>query len=191
MSEMTKIIETENIRYTYADSSQWEVYPRYELFAGRAVMMATPSIEHQRLSSELSRQFGNFLLGKPCRAYASPIDVRLFPKLDKSDDTVMQPDLLVVCDKGKIAKNSIDGAPDLAIEILSPSNLSSRLLQKFNHYLKAGVREFWTIEPEEKLVQVNLFGDDKSVSVIYKKEDASIPVSVLPGLAIDLKLLWP
>ena len=71
--------------------------------------------------------------------FASPLDVRLFPKKDKSDNTVMQPDLLVVCDKNKITKNSIDGSPDLVVEIVSPSNTHSELFLKFQYYLEAGV----------------------------------------------------
>jgi Uma2 family endonuclease len=88
---------------------------------------------------ELSRQFGNFLRGKPCEVLAAPLDVRLFFQEDDSDDMVLQPDLLVVCDRAKLAKGPCNGAPDLVIEILSPPNTSKELVKKFNYYLEAGV----------------------------------------------------
>ncbi|GHU62182.1 hypothetical protein FACS189445_4950 [Spirochaetia bacterium] len=181
--------EAEKTHYTYADYLAWETDNRYELMDGAAYMMASPSVIHQRLSREFTRQFSNFLLGKPCEVFAAPLDVRLFPREDHTDDTVVQPDLLVVCDKTKLSEGSCDGTPDLVIEIVSPSNTVQGLLKKFNYYLDAGVREYWVVNPDTQTVQVHVLEKGHFVSTIYKKDD-SIPVSILPGLGIDLKSIW-
>jgi Uma2 family endonuclease len=178
------------VLYTYADYLKWDTNDRYELMDGVAYMMASPTADHQRISMELSRQFSNFLLGKPCEVFAAPLDVRLFFQEDDSDDTVLQPDLLVVCDRTKLAQGPCNGVPDLVIEILSPSNTSKELVKKFNYYLEAGVREYWVVIPEDKKVQVHILDKGHFVSSVFNRDD-TIPVSILPPLVIDLKPLWP
>jgi len=179
----------EKRRYTYADYLEWEGPERYELYDGEAFMMASPSVVHQALLMELSLNFGNWLQGKPCRVFAAPLDVRLFPKEDKSDRTVVQPDLLVVCDKDKLDKGSVNGPPDLIIEIVSPSNTPSELFRKFNYYLKAKVREYWVIDPESKIVNVHIYENGRYISATYEGDDR-IPVTVLEGLEVSLEALW-
>ncbi|GHU88506.1 hypothetical protein FACS189476_05730 [Spirochaetia bacterium] len=183
------ISEEEKTHYTYADYLAWETDKRYELMDGVAYMMASPSVIHQRISRGLTLQFGTFLLGKTCEVFAAPLDVRLFPQEDHTDDTVLQPDLLVVCDRTKLSKGSCDGAPDLVIEIVSPSNTVQEIVKKFNYYLDAGVREYWVVNPDDKTVQVHVLKEGHFVSTIYKN-DNTIPVSILPGLGIDLKSIW-
>ena len=178
-----------NRRYTYADYLEWEDPQRYQLINGEAYMMASPSVEHQVISRELMLQFGPWLRGKPCQVFSAPLDVRLFPEEDNSDDTVVQPDLLVVCDEKKLAKGSVNGTPDLVIEIVSPSNTHSELFLKFQYYLEAKVQEYWIIDPEKKIAQVHVYENGRYVSTSYKK-DARIPVTVLPGLEIALDALW-
>jgi Uma2 family endonuclease len=179
----------EGLRYTYADYLGWEGPERYQLINGETFQMASPSVAHQALLMELSLQFGNWLRGKPCQVFAAPLDVRLFPEKDNMDDTVVQPDLLVVCDKDKIASGSINGPPDLVIEIMSPSNSRRELFLKFQYYLEAGVREYWVIDPEEKKVQVHIYENDHYLSTAYR-ENAVIALAVLPGLEIALESLW-
>jgi Uma2 family endonuclease len=179
----------ENHRYTYADYLGWEGTERYQLLNGEVFQMASPSVVHQALLMELSAQFYNLLKGKPCRVFAAPLDVRLFPKEDNSDGTVVQPDLLVVCDKDKLGKGSVNGPPDLVIEIVSPSNFHRELFLKFQYYLEAGVREYWVIDPEEKKVQVHIYENGHFLSSGYK-ENGRIPVTILPGLDISLESLW-
>ncbi|GHV76209.1 hypothetical protein AGMMS49942_10300 [Spirochaetia bacterium] len=182
--------ETEKTHYTYADYLSWETDKRYELMDGVAYMMASPTVTHQDISMELSVQFGNFLLGKPCEVFAAPLDVRLFPREDRTDDTVLQPDLLVMCDKTKLSGGwSCDGAPDMVIEIVSPSNTVREMLRKFNYYLDAGVREYWVVDHDTQTVQVHVLENGHFISTIYKK-DGTIPVSILPGLEVDLTSLW-
>jgi Uma2 family endonuclease len=103
LSDVLKVIN-ENRRFTYADYLEWESTERYQLINGGVFQMASPSVEHQTILMELSVQFGNYLRGKPCQVFAAPLDVRLFPKEDNSDDTVLQPDLLVICDKKNLVK---------------------------------------------------------------------------------------
>jgi Uma2 family endonuclease len=178
----------ENARYTYADYLEWEGPERCQLINGEVFMMASPSVTHQALVTELTIQFGNWLRGKPCRVFASPLDGRLFPEEDNSDDTVVQPDLLVVCDKGKLGR-AVNGPPDLAIEIVSPSNSHRELFLKFQYYLEAGVREYWVIYPEEKKVQVHVYENGRYLSTVYR-EKARVSATVLPGMEIALESLW-
>jgi Uma2 family endonuclease len=179
----------ENQRYTYADYLEWEYSERYQLINGKAFMMASPSVAHQELLVELLTQFNVFLRGKPCQVFVAPLDVRLFPEEDNSDDTVVQPDLLVVCDRDKLGKGSVNGPPDLVMEIISPSNSYRELFLKFQYYLEAGVREYWVIDSEEKKVQVYIYENGHYLGTVYK-ENAQISVTVLPGLNIALDSLW-
>jgi Uma2 family endonuclease len=190
MSDALRIQEHDESRsYTYADYLKWESPERFQLIDGDIFQMASPSVEHQAILRELLLEFGNWLKGKPCQVFAAPLDVRLFPKEDNSDKTVVQPDLLVVCDKGKIGKGSINGAPDLVVEIVSPSNSHRELFLKFQYYLEAGVREYWVIDPEEKRALIHIYENGHYISTGCKG-NASIPVTVLPGLVINLEDLW-
>jgi len=179
----------EKRRYTYADYLKWEGPRRYELLDGEAFMMSSPSVTHQALLTELVTEFNIWLRGKPCRVFAAPLDVRLFPKEDNSDKTVVQPDLLVVCDESKLGKASVNGPPDMIIEIFSPSNSSSELLRKFNYYLEAGVREYWVLDPETKKVNVHIYENGRYICMTYK-DNERIPVTVLQGFEISLEALW-
>ena len=179
----------ENNRYTYADYLEWEGPERYQLLNGEVFLMASPSIVHQRLLVELTIQFGSWLKGKLCQLFIAPLDVRLFPKEDNSDNTVVQPDLLVVCDKEKLSKGPVNGPPDLVVEILSPSNSHKELFLKFQYYLEAGVREYWVIDPEGKKVQVHIYENGHFISSSYK-ENSNVPVTILPGLSVALESLW-
>jgi len=190
MSDAMRVDEyNENRRYTYADYLGWEGPERYELFNGEALMMASPSVTHQVLQAELLADFVVWLRGKTCKAFGSPMDVRLFPKKDNTDNIVVQPDLLVVCDQNKLGKKSIDGPPDLIIEIMSPSNSQRDIVRKFHFYLKAGVREYWVIDSESKKINVHIYADGHYISTSYEDNDR-IPVTILPGLEISLEELW-
>jgi Uma2 family endonuclease len=189
MSDPLRIEEIEESAYTYADYLEWDDGKRYELIDGTAYMMASPSTDHQIISMELSRLFGDFLDGKPCRVFAAPLYVRLFPQRNLGDKTVVQPDLLVVCDRTKLDKRGCNGALDLVIEILSPANDAEEMLRKFQKYLQAGVREYWVIDLDNHLIQVHILDKGRYISSVYDG-DAVAPVSILPGISIDLNALW-
>jgi Uma2 family endonuclease len=136
--------------------------------------------------AELVRQFTNFLVGKKCKAYPAPYDVRLFYEEDESDDTVVQPDLSVICDEKKRGKEGCRGAPDLVVEILSPSNTAIEMQRKFHIYREAGVAEYWVLESEHKTLTVYLFDGEKTITRKYGEKDVA-PVATLKGLSIELE----
>ncbi|MDR3201280.1 MAG: Uma2 family endonuclease, partial [Spirochaetales bacterium] len=140
--------------YTYADFLEWPDDLRAEIIDGQVFMMAPPLDYHQLISMELCYRIRSFLDGKPCKVFSAPYSVRLFPRADKTDDTVVEPDIVVICDQSKRDKYGCNGAPDMIIEILSPSTSRHDQLVKYNKYLKAGVKEYWMVNPETKGVQV-------------------------------------
>jgi len=172
-------------RYTYADYASWSDDNRYELIDGVAYMMSAPSAVHQDILGSLYRQFADYLDDKPCRVFLAPFDVCLHGKGD-DDDTVVQPDILVVCDETKLENGKYcNGAPDLIIEILSPSTARHDRIIKLSRYLKAGVREYWIVDPEVKGVNVFILENAKYIANAYEDTE-TIPVSVLDGCKIEL-----
>ena len=183
-----------NRRYTYADYKSWELKEgeRWELIRGEAFAMAGPNFRHQAISGGIFLQLANYLEGKPCRAIYAPFDVRLFheEELGEGDDTVVQPDIMVVCDKSRIGEEGIRGAPDLVIEILSPSNTAIEMEEKHDLYEAAGVREYWVVNPKKNTVTVYCLQADGVFSgKIYKAAD-TVPVGVLPGFSIGLERVF-
>ena len=151
-------------RFTYGDYLTWDDDERWELIDGVPYNMSpAPRVRHQRILGELYRQFANWLLDKPCLVFLAPFDVRL-PEADESDDqveTVVQPDLSVICDRTKLDDAGCRGAPDLIVEILSPGTAHKDLKVKFDRYERAGVREYWIVDPAEKTVMVFVRGADR------------------------------
>ena len=184
----------EKERFTYADYLLWEGPERYELLDGHAVMLASPARIHQDISMELSRQFANYLEGKKCRVYAAPFDVRLFEEEgDRPEDvqTVVQPDISIICDPDKLDERGCKGAPDLTLEVLSPSSTRHDLLVKLDLYQRAGVREYWVVSPEDKSLHVFLLdGGALKLSHVYGFKDAA-KVNILDGCFIELSKVFP
>jgi len=178
-------------KWTYSDYKEWELKPgeRFELVDGIAYALAAPNTEHQGISMVLSAKLFNYFEGKPCRPFAAPFDVRLFYEEDESDDTVVQPDLVVVCDSEKLGKEGCQGAPDLVIEILSPSNTAVEMHRKLNLYRVAGVKEYWVIDPEEKLVEAYHLNGDRYQAHILRKGDV-LKSLLFSGLEIPLDTLF-
>mgnify|MGYP001143013025 FL=1 len=188
-------LPAEKARYTFADCLTWEENERIEIIDGEAVMMAPPSSVHQEIVAELTRQFGNYLEGKRCKVYPAPFGVRLFERDGEAPedvDTMVEPDLSVVCDRSKIDKYGCKGAPDLVVEILSPSSLRHDRFVKLGLYQRAGVREYWIVDPEYKSVHV--FAQDGGgslrISEEYGRGDVA-RVNVLEGCFIDLGKVFP
>ncbi|MDR2471029.1 MAG: Uma2 family endonuclease [Treponema sp.] len=184
---MTALRKTDEI-YTYADYKAWEPGgERFELVNGEAYALAAPTDQHQEICGEMFRQIANFLRGKKCKVRPAPYDVRLFYKEDESDTTVVQPDISVICDEAKRGSEGCRGAPDLVVEVLSPSNTSEEFVRKFNLYLKAGVREYWIVSPEHKTVQVFTLRNGVYEGAVY---DSSVPSGVLEGFSVNLAEVW-
>jgi Uma2 family endonuclease len=194
---MADAAQYEEKLFTYADYKAWEFKEgeRYELIHGVAYEMFGPNAmagantSHQSLSMEISRQIANYLDGKPCKVFSAPYDVRLFYAEDESDDTVVQPDVMIVCDKNKLGKEGCRGAPDFVAEILSPSNTAIEMERKFDLYLEAGVREYWVIDPEHKGVKTYSFKDNQIFTRSYTSND-TVSVEVIPGLNIILEKVF-
>ncbi len=133
------------------------------------------------------RTIGNYIESNSghCEAFTAPLDVRLF----SDEETVLQPDILVVCDPGRTGDKYIDGAPDLVIEVVSPTNPGHDYVRKLDLYIRAGVREYWIVDPDEKKVVVYMTGGDDGKDVtmqIYSFND-DIPVHIYDGnLTISL-----
>ena len=175
----------EKAYYTYADYLGWEEDFRAELYDGELIMMAPPLRVHQGVSGELFFQIRSYLQGKKCKVYPAPFAVRLFPEKDDSDTTVFEPDIVVVCDSEKLDAKGCNGPPDLVIEIVSPSSVKYDRVYKFRKYQKAGVKEYWIVDPETKTVQVCILENDRYVVAAYD-ETEKVPVFVLEGCEIDL-----
>lgn len=137
-------------RYTYADYVQWAGDERWELIDGVPFCMSpAPTLVHQRIVLALGRRFSECLDGLRCEAMVAPVDVRL-PEGKQSDaeiDTVVQPDVIVVCDPKKVDGAGVRGAPDLVVEVISPSTRSRDKVEKLELYRRHGVREYWIVDP--------------------------------------------
>ena len=171
--------------YTYADYCTWDDCQRWELIDGVAYAMApAPSDSHQSIGGEIFTQLSVFLRGKPCKVRSAPYDVRL--NADSYDDTVVQPDIVVICDNSKITKSGCVGAPDLVIEVLSRSTSRHDMYTKYNLYKKVGVREYWIVNPETRTVFTNVLADGEYIARAYADTD-TVPVNVLKGCQITMR----
>ncbi len=180
--------------FTYKDYLTWNDNERWELINGVAYNMTpAPSVNHQRVSRQLLLQIGIFLSDKPCEVFSAPLDVRLPETNEKDEDikNVVQPDMFVVCDSSKLDEKGCKGAPDLIIEIVSPSSASIDNIKKLQQYEKNGVKEYWIVHPIYKIVTIykimenGLYGKPET----YSEED-KIEVELLKGLTIDLGLVF-
>ena len=180
-----------NGHYTYSEYLKWKFDEYVELIRGKVFPMSAPVSRHQRLVGNLHIEIGVFLKGKQCQTFISPFDVRL-PTYDEhggladDTDTVVQPDLCVICDLNKIDRRGCNGAPDMMIEVLSPSTAKKDLNEKFNLYEEAGVKEYWVVFPDAQAINVYALQDGKFELVDEYEEDAKVPVNTLPGLTVDL-----
>ena len=138
--------------FSYADYRTWPENERWELIHGEAWNMSpAPAWGHQELLGIIFSDLRSFLKGKPCRAFIAPVDVFLAdpghnPNDLDSVDTIVQPDLGVVCDRAKITPRGVMGAPDLAMEIISPSSVIRDLNLKKDLYGRHGCREYWVLD---------------------------------------------
>lgn len=186
----------EEERFSYAHYLTWDDGKRGELIDGIAFDIAPGAgVEHQDVLGALHLLLGNHLHGKPCRVFLPPFDLALPEHPDDPDSAifdVVQPDLMVVCDKKKITPRGIRGAPDLVVEILSPSSSARDLREKFDLYQRAGVKEYWVISPHERFVQVFTLGDTAryGAPTVWTPPD-TLAVGVLPELTIDLAEVFP
>ena len=187
-------LPAENMRCTFADCLSWEGEGRIEIINGEPFMMAPPSRAHQEALMELSAQLHTYLRGKKCKVYPAPFAVRLFEKdgdTPEDVDTMVEPDISVVCDHDKLDKHGCKGAPDLVVEVLSPSTQRHDRLVKLDLYQRAGVREYWIVDPDSSTVQVFMLkAGYLHPHEVYSEKDIA-KVNVLDGCFIELAKVFP
>ena len=185
-------LPAEETRYTFADALTWGEDERIEIIDGEAFMMAPPLSVHQEISMALCLQIGSYLRGKQCKVYAAPYAVRLFEENgDRPEDvdTMVEPDITVVCDPAKRDRYGCKGAPDMVIEILSPSNRRHDLVVKHRLYEQAGIREYWIVDPDRKIVQVFRPEDGRyGAPEVYTS--GKVPVGLWEDFSIDLSQVF-
>lgn len=175
--------------YSYADYLTWPEDERWELIDGVPFNMTpAPTPKHQEILGELFRLLANWLKGNICRAYMAPFDVRLAGSEipDSGIDKVVQPDISVVCDPQKIDNRGCLGAPDMIVEILSPSTFKKDMGVKLALYESAGVKEYWVVYPLDETVMVFLLQNRQyGKPSVYSVPD-EIPVKLFQDLTIPL-----
>lgn len=176
-----------NDRFSYDDYKEWEDGEEWEIIGGKAYMMApSPNTNHQEIAGKIFGEIYSFLKGKLCKVYGE-LDVIL------SEEDIVKPDIMVVCDKNKITDRNIKGAPDFIVEILSPSTAKKDKLEKYNLYKKSGVREYWIVDQYNLLIDVHNFekGEVKSYFYDDKMEENFAEVEIFGGeLKLDVNYIF-
>lgn len=187
-------LSQEEKKYTYADYLKFPSDERWEIINGIRYLQSAPTWQHQAVSIQLASQFNDHFKGKPYRVFAAPFDLCI-PELDESDEEisniVSQPDIVVVCEESKLRKTGYFGVPSLIVEISSPSTARNDKLFKFNTFEKAGVKEYWIVEPDTKLVSVFTLQDNNRYGrpELYTETD-NVEVSIFPDLVIELSIVF-
>ena len=163
---------------------QYEALPedkRAEVFDGVIYDMSSPSQDHQTISMELSTILNTYIKSKKgaCRVFHAPFDV----KLNDNPLTIVQPDLMIICNKDKLDGKRCNGAPDFIIEIISSGNPSDDYIRKLYYYKNYGVREYWIVDPRRKTVTVNYF--EGNLLNIQYSFDSTIKVNIYDDLLIN------
>ncbi len=182
-----------NKRYTYADYLTWADGKMRELIHGIIKKMSpAPSLEHAEVSSNISWNLGSLIRKNKgnCKVFSAPFDVR-FPKqgemADNKIDTVVQPDICIVCDLSKLDHRGCCGAPDMIVEILSPSTFRKDVTEKFALYESSGVREYWIVHPSDKAITTFILQKDGKYDAGTTYEwEGKVPVHILNQWDIDL-----
>ncbi len=182
------VLESEAI-YSYADYLKWSFEERVELIKGKVFRMSpAPNRIHQKIAGNLHAKIWNLLENKHCEVYPAPFDVR-FPQKkglsDKETFTVVRPDICVICDPDKLDHAGCVGAPDLIVEILSASTSQKDLTHKFQLYEEFGVKEYWVVYPDTRIVEIfYLEGPSYSRPIKYTGDDP-INTFILNGLNLS------
>ena len=182
-----------NKRYTYADYLTWLDDKSRELIHGLIKMMSpAPRLGHAIISKNIYRQL-DFIVTKnkgKCQVFYAPFDVR-FPKQGETAndeiDTVVQPDICVICDLSKLDEEGCCGAPDMIVEILSPSTLKRDTIEKFTLYEEFGVKEYWIVHPKDKAINVFLLQENGKYDngTLYELK-GKVPIHTFDNHLIDL-----
>lgn len=179
--------------FTYSEYKTWKEEERWEIIEGEAFDMSpAPGTSHQKVSGEIFRQLANFLDTRPCQVFAAPFDLFLPEEEEKPDEisTIVQPDLLIICDEANLSEKGYTGAPDIVIEILSPSSASRDQIIKRDLYERKGVKEYLIVDPAGKIVWQYVLKNGaygKPAVFDFKSSPAS---EVLPDLRLNLRKVF-
>ena len=181
------VVQETKRKFTYEDYAKTPEGERYELLDGEFIMAAAPNMAHQRVGMQLGGEFYIFVVDRNLgEVYVAPTDVYL------TDTDVVQPDILFIS-KGRshirTGKN-IRGAPDLVVEILSPSTSANDWGYKKDLYARHGVKEFWLVDPYAKQVIVMLLKDGSYEIVGIYREDDTLRSPTLEGFELDLSRVF-
>lgn len=175
--------------YTYADYLTWRFSERVELLRGKIVRVApAPNTKHQRTTGRIFVAVSATLQNQRCEAFIAPFDVRLPVRNDRGkEDTVVQPDITVVCNPDLLTEQGCDGAPDLVVEVLSPGNTKREMNDKFTLYEEAGVQEYWLVHPQDETVIIYSLNEQGTyIGSPFYTNTATVESIVLPGFKLDL-----
>jgi Uma2 family endonuclease len=175
--------------YTYTDFFTWPDDFRAEIVNGTIFTMPPPKIKHQDVVLEIASQIKAYLKGKPHKVCVAPVSVRLFPQADGSDRTVFEPDVVVLKDTSIVGEHGIAGVPDMLVEVLSPASARYDRTVKYDFYERAGVKEYWIVDPDKKTVTVFLLRGGKYAGKTYQG-DGTAAQSIFPDCIIDLMAVF-
>lgn len=178
-------------RFSYADYLTWPDDQRWELIDGVAYnMVPAPSPRHQEVAGELFRQLADQLNAQsgPCRIYQAPFDVILSADEadDETADTVVQPDLAIVCERSRLDERGYRGAPAVVIEVVSPSSAAHDQVVKADVYERHGVREYWVAHPLERLVCIRVLGPNGTYGKTEVVTTGTVTLRTMPGISVEL-----
>ncbi len=168
--------------YTVDDYYNWPEDERIELIDGVIYYMSAPRIMHQALIGEIDYALKSYIKKKKgkCQVFGAPIDVRL----DCDNKTMVQPDITLVCERDRLTEQTLEGAPDFAVEVLSPSTRKKDMTLKLQKYVNAGVREYWIVDPDKETIIVYKMkqeeGQEKGQDIVAKfyTFESQIPVGI-------------
>ncbi len=179
-AEMKEMDEMTGKIYTIRDIEALPEGKRAELIDGRMYEMASPTRVHQRLLGALYRLIANYIEERDgaCEVYLAPFAVYI----NNDEYNYVEPDVLVICDEEKLDEKGCHGAPDWAIEIVSPSSVKMDRKIKLFKYRTAGVREYWIVDPAERTVEVHHFSRDEEKTYTFQE---TVPAGIYEDFAID------
>lgn len=175
--------------YTYWDYVKWQFRERVELIRGKLSKMSpAPGKVHQTVANNITFIINKTFWKQACQVFPAPFDVRLPISSGLKDGTVVQPDLCIVCDEGKLSDGrGCNGAPDLVVEILSPGNSRHEMDTKFRLYEESGVKEYWIIQPRERVVFIYKLENYLYVGLPPFVEGMEIQSPLFPDLRMQVE----
>ena len=180
-------------RYTYADYLTWRLKDRIELIMGRIFRMSpAPSSEHQQIVSALHGNLYQYFKHTHCQVFPAPFDVVLPSASEEKLDTVVQPDITIICDSSKITAKGCMGSPDMVVEVVSKGSIRKDLHEKFALYEQHAINEYWLVLPSERSLIIFTLNDKgiyQPSKPLTRGDQATS--SILTGLSIELDEIFP